>query len=697
LFVITPQADATGRIWILSFVIFKRRYIRMTNINIQSKINQLREQINNHNYRYYILDDPVVSDAEYDRLMRELQNLEKQHPELITPDSPTQRVGAKPLAAFETIEHTVPMLSLDNGFDMSEIQEFESRLKKLLLPLDGVKYVCEPKFDGLAVELVYENGVFTVGSTRGDGLIGENITQNLKTIKTIPLRLFEKEISIPERLEVRGEVVFSNKDFEKLNQQREQAGEPLFANPRNAAAGSLRQLNPKITASRPLDIFFHSTGQIIGYEFNSHWQFLDTITKWGLRVSPIRIKCQSLTEVFDFYTELVEQRETLPYEIDGMVIKVNDYDQRSRIGIKTRSPRWAIAYKFPARQETTQILDIITQVGRTGTLTPVAIMKAVNIGGVEVSRATLHNQDEIDKKDVRIGDWVVVQRAGDVIPEVVKVLKSRRIGNEKKFNLPNTCPECNAHAIRIEGEAAVRCQNLSCPAQVKQQIKHFACRTTMDIEGLGDKLVDQLVDSKLVNSAADLYFISKQQWSNLERMADKSAQNIIDALEKSKHINLGRFIFALGIRFVGEHTARLLADHFEDIENLKKATNDDLLSIHEIGPQSAQSIVQFFAEPKNIKTIDRLFQAGIQIEKEKVVADFFLSGKSFVFTGALELFTRHQAEELVISYGGRATSAVSKKTDYVVVGKDAGSKAAKAKELGVTILSETEFKEKIER
>jgi len=669
----------------------------MSDINIQSKINHLRQEINDHNYRYYILDDPEVSDAEYDRLMRKLQNLENQYPKLITADSPTQRVGAKPLTAFETIEHTVPMLSLDNGFEQSEISEFETRLKKLLLPLDVIEYVAEPKFDGLAVELVYENSIFTVGSTRGDGLVGENITQNLKTIKTIPLRLFEKEVSIPEKLEVRGEVVFSNEDFAKLNRQREQADEQLFANPRNAAAGSLRQLDPKITASRPLDIFFHSTGQIIGYEFTSHWQFLETITKWGLKVSPIRRICKSLTEVFSFYDELVEQRESLPYEIDGMVIKVNDYDQQSRIGIKTRSPRWAIAYKFPARQETTQILDVLTQVGRTGTLTPVAVMKPVNIGGVEVSRATLHNQDEIDKKDVRIGDWVVVQRAGDVIPEVVKVIESRRSGNEKKFQIPNTCPVCGAHAIRIEGEAAVRCQNLSCPAQVKQQIKHFASRTAMDIEGLGNKLVDQLVDSGLVNSAADLYFISKEQWSNLERMADKSAQNIIDALEKSKQINLDRFIFALGIRFVGEHAARVLADHFKSPENLKKATDDELLSIHEIGPQSAQSIIQFFAEPKNIKTIDRLFEAGIRIEKEDGEADLFLSGKTFVITGALELFTRHEAEEFVTSRGGRAASSVSKKTDYVVVGKDAGSKAVKAKELGLTILSETEFKEMIER
>ncbi len=667
----------------------------MVDENIQTKTNQLREKINFHNYRYYILDDSEVSDAEYDRLMRELHNFEAQYPELITTDSPTQRVGAKPLDAFETIEHTLPMLSLDNGFDDSEIFEFENRLKKLLFPLDVVEYVAEPKFDGLAVELIYERGVFTVGSTRGDGLVGENITQNLRTIKSIPLKLFDKEIPIPDRLEVRGEVVFSNKDFEKLNRRRDRAGEPLFANPRNAAAGSLRQLDPKITASRPLDIFFHSMGQIIGYEFNSHWQFLDTISRWGLKVSPLRKLCKTLNEAFSFYNQLVEQRDQLPYEIDGMVIKVNNFDQQNRIGIKTRSPRWAIAYKFPARQETTQILDIIAQVGRTGALTPVAIMKPVNLGGVEVSRATLHNQDEIDRKDIRIGDWIVVQRAGDVIPEVVKVIESRRTGNEKKYHIPKTCPVCGAHVVRLPDESAYRCQNLSCPAQIKQQIKHFVSRSAMDIEGLGNKLVDQLVDSKLVNNAADLYFIKKKQWSKLERMADKSAQNIIDALEKSKHINLGRFIFALGIRFVGEHAARLLADNFKSLENLKKACYDDLLEIHEIGPQSAQSIIQFFNEPKNIKTIERLFQAGIEIEKEEIADDQKFAGKTFVFTGALELFTRHDAEELVISMGARAASSVSKKIDFVVVGKDAGSKATKARELGVTILSEAEFKEMV--
>ncbi len=664
----------------------------MPNNDIEQKIKKLRDEIHFHNYRYYILDDPEISDAEYDRLMRELQSLEQKYPELITPDSPTQRVGATPLAAFETVAHTLPMLSLDNGFDEAEIREFDSRIRKLLPQREKIEYVLEPKFDGLAVELVYEAGRFTVGSTRGDGMTGENITQNLKTIKTVPLRLIDRKLPIPERLEVRGEVVFPIQAFEALNKQREQSGEPLFANPRNAAAGSLRQLDPKITASRSLDVFFHSIGQVVGQAFDSHWQFLDSISAWGLRSTPERRLCQNLEEIFQFYRELEEKREQLPYEIDGLVIKVNSIAQREAIGIKSRSPRWAIAYKFPARQEITQILDIKAQVGRTGTLTPVAIMKPVQIGGVEVSRATLHNQDEIDKKDVRIGDWVVIQRAGDVIPEVVKVIETRRTGTEKKYQLPNSCPVCSSHVVRLPGEAAHRCQNLSCPAQLKQQIGHFASRGAMDIEGLGDKLIDQLVEKGLVKDTADLYFLTKGQWTNLERMADKSAQNIIDALEKSKNISLDRFIYSLGIRFVGEHTASLLADHFKTLSNLKKTTYDELLTIYEIGPQSAQSIIQFFNEPKNLNTIDRLLKAGISIQqKEQAVSDK-LADKTFVFTGTLESLSRDEAERLVESLGGRAASSVSKKTNYVVVGTDPGSKATKARELGVTILSEEEFK-----
>ncbi len=665
----------------------------------KKRISELRKQLHYHNYRYYVLDDPEISDAEYDRLMRELQELENQFPELITPDSPTQRVGAAPLDAFESYTHTTPMLSLDNGFDEGEIKEFDTRLRKLLPPNTSVEYVAEPKFDGLAVELVYENGALTVGATRGDGIVGENVTQNIKTIKSVPLHLIDREIPIPERLEVRGEVVIPTEDFEKLNIQREKAGEPLFANPRNAAAGSLRQLDPRITASRPLDIFFHSSGQVIGYEFRSHWEFLETIAKWGLKVSPIKRMCRSLDEIFSFYTELMEMRDNLPYEIDGMVIKVNDLAQRAVIGEKTRSPRWAIAYKFPARQEITQIIDIVAQVGRTGTLTPVAIMKPVRIGGVEVSRATLHNQDEIDRKDIRIGDWVVVQRAGDVIPEVVKVVTSRRTGNEKKYRLPDKCPVCGSHVVRLPGEAAHRCQNISCPAQLKQQIKHFASRNAMDIEGIGDKLVDQLVDSGLVKNVADLYFLTKNQWANLDRLAEKSAENILAALEKSKKVTLDRFIFALGIRFVGEHAARLLANHFKSLENLQKASYDELIEIHEIGPQSAQSIVEFFAEPQNLQTIKKLQQAGVTIEKmpETEISELPLAGKTFVFTGALENFSRHEAEQLVESLGGRASSSVSKKTDFVVVGKDPGSKADKARQLGVTILNEKEFLEMIKQ
>ncbi len=665
----------------------------MSHHEIEERIKKLREEINYHNYRYYILDDPEISDAEYDRLMRELQSLEQKYPDMITPDSPTQRVGAKPLEAFETVAHTIPMLSLDNGFDAEEIREFDARIHRLLDPRQKIEYVAEPKFDGLAVELIYEAGRFTVGSTRGDGTIGENITQNLKTIKTIPLRLIDREIPIPERLEVRGEVVIAIQAFEELNRQRERMGEPLFANPRNVAAGSLRQLDPKITASRPLDIYLHSIGQVIGFTFESHWRFLDTISKWGLKVSLQRRICQSLEEIFQFYEELNNQREELPYEIDGVVIKVNSFTQRESVGIKSRSPRWAIAYKFPARQEITQVLDVSTQVGRTGTLTPVAIMKPVQISGVEVSRATLHNQDEIDKKDVRIGDWVIVQRAGDVIPEVVKVITSRRTGLEKKYQLPDTCPVCGGHVIRLPGEAAHRCQNLSCPAQIKQQIRHFASRGAMDIEGLGDKLINQLVDTELVKDTADLYFLSKQQWADLERMGDKSAQNIIDALEKSKDISFDRLIFSLGIRFVGEHAAGLLAEHFKTLSNLKKATYEELLKIYEIGPQSAQSIIQFFNEPKNLKTIDRLLKAGIKIKQKQQAASDKFAGKTFVFTGTLESMTRDEAERLVASLGGRPASSISKKTDFVILGKDPGSKATKARELGVTILNEEEFRE----
>ncbi|MBN1154943.1 NAD-dependent DNA ligase LigA [candidate division KSB1 bacterium] len=660
-------------------------------MSIETILGELRNKIRYHNYRYHVLDDPDISDADYDKLFRELQKLESDHPDLITPDSPTQRVGAKPLSDFNSISHTVPMLSLDNGFSENDIIEFDARLQKLVNLDAPIEYITEPKFDGLAVELVYIDGVFSIGSTRGDGFIGEDVTQNLKTIKSVPLHLLDNLIPYPPRLEVRGEVILGITEFEELNKQRARSGEPLFANPRNAAAGSLRQLDARITASRPLDLFCHSAGQIEGHSFTTHTQFLDTIVKWGLKVNNLRKVCMGIQEVLDFYNHLLTIRDTLSYEIDGMVIKVNDLRMREKIGMKTRSPRWAIAYKFPAKQEVTQITDILSQVGRTGTLTPVAIMKPVRIGGVEVSRATLHNQDEIDRKDVRIGDWVLIQRAGDVIPDIVKVLTERRTGHERPYAIPDKCPICNSHVVRLPNEAAHRCTNISCPAQLKESIKHFASRGAMDIEGIGTKIVDQLVDTKLVSDYADLYFLSKAQWSGLDRLAEKSAENIMQALQKSKTIPLERFIYALGIRFVGEHVARLLAKRYKSLKTLKQATYDDLITIYEIGPQVAQSVVQFFNEKRNWTTIEKLLRAGVTFEETATGTDTALSGKTFVFTGTLLNYTRDEAKQLVEQLGAHAASSVSKHTDYLVAGESPGSKAEKAKELGVTILTEDQF------
>jgi len=661
--------------------------------DVKKRIEELREQIHYHNYRYYVLDDPEISDAEYDRLMRELIALEKEHPELITPDSPTQRVGAPPLEAFETVEHTLPMLSLDNALDETEMRDFDQRVKKALGTTADIEYVCEPKLDGLAVELVYINGIFTVGSTRGDGYTGENVTQNLKTIKSIPLKLFNQHGNIPERLEVRGEVILGNKEFEQLNREREENGEPTFANPRNAAAGSLRQLDSSVTASRPLDMFCYGLGQVIGVSFRTHLESLEMLKKWGLKVNPHIRKCLGVEEVLQYHQDMADMRENLPYEIDGVVVKVNDFTLQERLGVRTRSPRWAIAYKFPARQEVTQILDIIAQVGRTGTLTPVAIMKPVNVGGVEVSRATLHNQDEIDRKDVRIGDWVVVQRAGDVIPEVVKVIKSRRTGKEKPYKLPDRCPVCGSKTVRPEGEVAVRCINLACPAQVKERIYHFASKRAMDIDGHRKKLVDQLVDKGLVKDVSDIYFLTKEQLAGLERMADKSAENLLAAIEESRHRPLDRFVYALGIRFVGEHIARVLVKAFGSLENLSRASKEQLMEIHEIGPQVAESVVDFFSREENLRVIQRLKEGGVEIEpaREETQSNI-LEGKTFVFTGALQSFTRQEAQRLVEELGGHAASSVSKKTDYVVVGEAPGSKADRARELGVTIITEDEFK-----
>jgi len=660
---------------------------------IKKRVEKLREEIEYHNYRYYVLDQPEISDAQYDRLMRELEKLEEEHPGLRSPNSPTQRVGASPLEAFEIVKHTLPMLSLANAFDETEARDFDKRVKKFLGSSADITYVAEPKLDGLAVELVYERGQFVVGSTRGDGVNGENITQNLRTIKTIPLQLIRKEIPVPERLEVRGEVIIQLKRFKELNRKREEIGEPVFANPRNAAAGSVRQLDSKITVERPLEIYCYGVGEVRGRTFKTHSEILQTFPKWGLRTNPNIRRCENIDEVLEYYHKMNEKRETLPYEIDGIVIKVDRLDLQTRLGEISRSPRWALAFKFQPKQETTRILDIIVQVGRTGALTPVAVMEPVKVGGVEVSRATLHNQDEIDKKDVRVGDTVVIQRAGDVIPEVVQVVNSKRKGTEKKFRMPSKCPVCGAEVIK--GEAIHRCIGLDCPAQLKGRIKHFASKRAMDIEGLGVKLIDQLVDKGLVKDVADIYYINKQKLIELERMADKSAQNIIDAIEKSKTKPLSKFLYALGIRHVGETTAEDLARHFPRLDDFFRLSEEDLMEVEGIGPEVAASVHQFFRDKKNRESIELLKKAGVKVIEPKIKEKGKLAGKIFLFTGALKTFGRDEARILVESLGGMTASSVSKKVDFVVVGEDPGSKFDKAKDLGIKILTEEEFKKMI--
>ena len=660
---------------------------------IRKRAEKLREEIAYHNYRYYILDQPEISDAEYDRLMKELEKLEEQYPELRSPNSPTQRVGAPPLEEFEIVRHTIPMLSLANAFEESEAKDFDKRVKKFLGSSADIEYVAEPKFDGLAVEIVYERGQFIVGSTRGDGVNGENITQNLRTVKTIPLQLIQKEIPAPERLEVRGEVIIQIEKFRALNREREEAGDPPFANPRNAAAGSVRQLDSKITAERPLEIYCYALGQVIGRTFKTQWEVLQTFPKWGLRTNPHVRKYKNIDEVLEYYHEMNEKRETLPYEIDGTVIKVNRFDLQARLGEISRSPRWALAFKFPPKQGTTRILNIVVQVGRTGALTPVAVMEPVRVGGVEVSRATLHNQDEIDKKDVRIGDTVIIQRAGDVIPEVVQVIPSKRTGTEKEFKMPSKCPVCGAEVVREE--AIHRCIGLDCPAQLKGRIRHFASKRAMDIEGLGVKLIDQLVEKGLVNDVADIYYVKKEELIALERMADKSAQNIIDAIEKSKTKPLSKFLYALGIRHVGETTAEDLARYFPRLDDFFHLSEEELMQVEGIGPEVAASVHQFFRDRKNRESIDRLKKAGVKVTEPQIKERKKLTGKTFVFTGALKTFARDEARNLVESMGGITASSVSKKVDFVVTGDDPGSKLDKAKELGIKILTEEEFEKMV--
>lgn len=657
---------------------------------IKERIEKLKGQLEYHNYRYYVLDDPVVSDTEYDRLMTELVALEEDHPEFLSPNSPTQRVGAKPLAEFETVTHTIPMLSLQNAMELDEVAEFDRRIKKLLR-INDVDYVMEVKIDGLAVELVYLNGEFTTGSTRGDGFTGEDITQNLRAIKSIPMRLLrDHDIPIPDRLEVRGEVYMGKNEFKELNKERELQGDPLFANPRNAGAGSVRQLDPRITAGRKLNIFCYAPGEILGVTLTTHYHFLDYLKKWGFRVNPLTKLCRNLDELISHYNYIQNMRDRIPYEIDGTVIKVNRFDYQVLLGNVSRSPRWAIAFKFQAHEETTIIEDIIVGVGRTGALTPVAVLKPVMVSGVEVKRATLHNEDEIVRKDILIGDTVIVSRAGDVIPEVVKVIKEKRTGQERPFTMPEECPVCGEKVVRQPGEAIRRCVNINCPAQIKGSIEHFASKRAMDIDGLGEKLVEQLVDKKAINDVSDLYYLEKNDLLQLERMADKSAQNLLDAISTSKKPSFQRFIYALGIRNVGEHISGLLADKFNSIEDLYTLDEDTLMAIPEIGPEVANSITSFFQDDKNRKTISRMLDAGVVIEYKKEGRKPLL-GLTFVFTGALKNMGREEARKKVESLGGKTVSSVSKKIDYVVLGEEAGSKVDKARSLDLKIISEEEF------
>ncbi len=661
-------------------------------MNIRDNIQKLRNEINEHNYRYYVLDDPLISDVEYDRLFKKLQNLEKENPNFITPDSPTQRVGAPPLEGFGNIKHRIPMQSLANAMDTEEILAFHDRLIRRLGEQRIIEYIAEPKLDGLAVELVYENGKFVNGSTRGDGTTGENITRNLKTIRAIPLALRVEAHSAPALLEVRGEVFIRKDDFNKLNKQQETNDKPVFANPRNAAAGSLRQLDSSITAKRPLSIFCYQAGVIEGISFETHSEFLKELKNWGFPVNPEIKILKGIAEAITFHSDLESRRNSLPYEIDGSVIKVNNYALREELGVRSRSPRWAIAGKFKAQQETSVIEDIVLSVGRTGAVTPVAKLMPVKVGGVVVSNVTLHNQDEIDRKDIRVGDTVLVQRAGDVIPQVVKVILEKRPTNTQPFKMSNSCPECNHDVFRPEGEVVARCQNLSCPAQVKRRIEHFVSKNAMDIDGVGEKLIDQLVEKKLINSVDDLFSLTVHQLSELERMAEKSAENTINAINNSKTTTFHRFVHALGIRNVGEHGAKVLEKAFAgNIEKFMKTNIEDLETIDEVGPIVAETIVTFWLDETNVNIVNNCFELGVVLENNQKNLDQIFIGKTFVFTGSLETITRNEGKEIVEDRGGRSAGSVSSKTDYVVAGENAGSKLKKAEELGIPVLTESEF------
>lgn len=657
--------------------------------DVEDRIQKLRSLINYHNHRYYVLDSPEISDSAYDELMKELKRLESEYPDFVTEDSPTQRVGAAPVEAFGVVEHREPLLSLGNAFSNEELLAWNKRISNLL-DREPFDLVCEIKMDGLAVALTYSNGMLVTGATRGDGYRGEDVTQNLRTVRAIPLSVPEEA---PRSFEVRGEVFLSKEGFERLNEARAEDGQPLFANPRNAAAGSLRQLDPRITAERPLDIYIYGLGWAEGMDVPStHWKTLEYFKSLGFKISPYNLHCQSIDEVEEYRRRWEEQRESMPFEADGVVVKVDSFDLQRRLGAVGHEPRWAIAYKFAPRQEITRLVRIEVNVGRTGSLNPFAVLSPVQVGGVTVKHAALHNEDYIKEKDLRIGDMVVVQRAGEVIPEIVAPIPSRRTGEEGEFHMPTSCPVCGAEVIRPEGEAMHRCTNAGCLAQALERLKHFVARDAMDIDGVGDKLCAALFEAGLVKDVSDFYYLTSDQLRSLEKIADKSASNLLESINVSKNRPLDRLVFALGIEHVGSETAELLVGHLPSMDRLAGATEEELVVIPSVGPKIAQSITAFFRQRENRRIVDRLTEVGVRMEAEATEPrETPLAGQVFVVTGMLEGLTREEAEARIKALGGTASSSVTKKTTYVVAGADPGSKLTKAQQLGIRILSPEEF------
>jgi DNA ligase (NAD+) len=656
----------------------------------KAMVESLRLEIDEHNYRYYVSAQPTISDADYDRLMRQLLEIEDAFPEFRSPDSPTQRVGAAPQSGFEVVTRGRPMLSLENAMDADEVRAWRERLVRVVGESGGTDYVCEPKMDGVAVELIYEDGLLVRALTRGDGVSGEDITENVRTIRAIPLRLHAGSV-VPAVLSVRGEVYMDLEDFDELNRRQGDTGGKLYVNPRNTTAGSLKQLDPKVTASRPLKFFAYGIGDPEETALTSQWEALEQLRSWRVPVNGLSKRHDTIETVISYFEDIQSKRERLPYEIDGVVVKVNSFAVQTEAGQRARSPRWAVAWKFPSQVERTKIVDIEIQVGRTGALTPVARLEPVIVGGVTVSNATLHNQDEIDRKDVRVGDWVFVRRAGEVIPEVVAPIKELRDKRLRKFKMPDQCPACGTPVQRPEGEAVTRCPNVTCDAQVKERILHFMSRDAMDVEGLGGKLVEQLVDAGKIHSPADVFGLGKDDLASLERMAEKSAENLIAAIEKSKNATLPRFLFALGIRNVGITVAEILADNFSTVDLLLEASEESLADVPGIGPVIAREIVSYAADSDNRRMVSRLLDAGIVFPEVPKGRSVEFEGMTFVFTGTLTRMTRGEAQAEVKKRGGKATSSVSKQTSYVVAGEKAGSKLDKAGKLGVDVIDEDTF------